>query len=391
MRISTTQMYDNLLTGINRQLQVQATGNEQVSSGTRFQRPSQAGLDYKISLDIRSAQTGVQNSLAGLTVAESRLGISQTTLNDMSNILKSAQSMAVVHGSANVGVQERQNAALQATHLLDQFFNDANQQWQGQSLFAGTAVNTQAFTRAFSAGTAAYTAGANTSITLTQTSNANGINDSYSVTLNAAGTQINSVLDANGVNQLAAPVVLAAGANALNLGNGTVLNATFDGVAQASTGGGTLVVSGANPTGNIIYNGSNQDRTVAISDVQQIVSNVRGDDPAFSTAFTALQDLQTALQNNDAPGVRAALGGLTAAHDQIVNLTSDVGGRMSVIAAYRTSFQDMQASLDSRLNLHEGVDIPAVVSQMQQSSVALQASYSQVSRLQSLSLINFLR
>jgi len=293
MRITTTQVYDNLLIGVNKQLAVQAKGMEQISSGTRFQRPADAGLDYKISLDLRHAQSGVVGSLDAVKTAESRLGASQTMLNSMQNIMHRAQSLAVQQSSGGLTAAERNSAALEVGHLLTQFANDANQTWQGQSLFAGTAVDKLAFTQ--------------------------------------------------------------------------------------------------DAAGNFNYTGSKQDRIVAVSDTLQVTSNIRGDAPAFSAAFTALKDFETALKSNNVAGVSTALGGLNSAGNGMVDLTSEVGGRLSALGVTRTSFEDMKFTLDQQVNAHEAVDVPAVVARLQQSSNALKASYSQIAQLKSLSLLNFLR
>ena len=293
MRVTTTQIYDNLLGGVNKQLQIQAKGTEQISSGTRFQRPSEAGLDYKVSLDLRHAKVGVQGSLEAIGISESRLGASQTMLNDMSNLLVRAQTLAVQQASAQIGPTERQSAAQEVSHLLNQFANNANAQWQGQSLFSGTAVDKPAFT--------------------------------------------------------------------------------------------------ADIAGNYSYTGNQQDRLIAISDGQSLSSNIRGDDPTFLAAFSALKSFETALLNNDTAGINTALGALNNAGNAAINLTSEVGGRLSAISVMRTSYEDMQFTLDQSINRHEAVDIPAVVAQLQQSSIALQASYKQISDIKNLSLMNFLR
>jgi len=293
MRITTTQVYDNLLAGVNKQMKIQAKGMEQVSSGTRFQRPADAGLDYKISLDLRHAQSGVTGSLGAIKTAESRLGASQTMLNDMQHIMVRAQSLAVQQGSGGLTAAERNSAALEVGHLLAQFANDANQKWQGESLFSGTAVDKPAFTQ--------------------------------------------------------------------------------------------------DVAGNYTYTGSNQDRIIAVSDTLQLTSNIRGDAPAFAAAFSALKGFETALKANDVAGITSSLGSLNSAGNAMVDLTSEVGGRLSALSVTRTSFEDMKFTLEKQMNAHEAVDIPAVVAKLQQSNAALQASYSQISQVKSLSLLNFLR
>jgi len=289
MRVSTSMLYNNLLSGIDNQQNIQNSGNAKIASGTRFQTPAESGLDYKVSLDIRHSQVAVQSSIDASKTVESRLGASQTSLNNMSNLLTRASVVAVQQVSGQLGNAERQAALQEVTHLSNQFLSDANQQWQGQSLFAGTAVDKQAF-------------------------------------------------DVNG-----------------------------------------------------LYTGSNQDRIVSISHSRQVSSNIRGDNPAFSDAFTALQNFKTALANNDHAGIQAALGNLNLAGDGIVNLTSDAGSRLHAIQITRASFEDRKVSLDKQLSIHETVDIPAIVAELQQSSIALQAAYNQIAQLKTLSLTQYLR
>jgi len=295
MRISTSMLYNNLLTGINNQQSVQDKANTKIASGKRFLTPAESGLDYKVSLDLRHSQTSVQSSIDAIGTIESRLNISQTMLNSMSTLIKRAEVLAVQQSSAQLSNAERQSALQEVKHLSNQLLSDANQQWQGQSLFAGTAVDQAAF-----------------------------------------------VDDGTG-------------------------------------------------TGTIIYNGSAQDSVVSVSSNQTVVSNIRGDNPAFNAAFTAMQGFQTALLNNDQAAIQTSLGALNAAGTGMIDLTADSGSRLKAVQISKTSFEDMKLNLDTRLNAHEGVDIPALVSEFQQSTIALKAAYSQISQIKSLSLVNFLR
>lgn len=293
MRIATSQIYNNLLTGVRNQLNLQNTGNAQISSGTRFQTPAQAGMDYKISLNIRQAQTDVNGSIAAAKTAEARLNVSQTVMTDINNLLTRAKTIAIQHGTAGINAAERQVAGNKVGRLISQFLNDANTQWQGQSLFSGTAVDKAAF-----------------------------------------------VQDP---------------------------------------------VSGA-----ITYNGSAQDRIMSLSANQQITSNIRGDDPAFLNSIQALQNLQTSLQNNDVAGVQNAIGTVSTALDGMVSATTDVGGRLGNVRNYLVTYQDMKTQLDVRLSNHESVDVASVMTQLQQSNIALQAAYSQISKMGSLSLTKYI-
>ncbi|MDX8387693.1 MAG: hypothetical protein R8M46_04045 [Ghiorsea sp.] len=296
MRVTHNQIYDNLNSAVNKQLQIKADANANIASGTRFQRPSQAGLDYKISLDLRHTQAQIKGSVESLSVADSRLSASQTMLNDINNVLTRAQTLAVQQASAQTGTGEQVTTAVEVRHLMDQIANSANQTWLGESLFSGTDTNTPAF----------------------------GLAD------------------------------------------------PLDSLSYQ-------------------YQGSSQDRTVAVNDQQTITTNIRGDEQAFTNTFAALKTFVTALESGDRQVITDSIGNLTSAANGIIDLTSRVGGQISAIQSYSQSYDDMSFALDKRLGQHETADVAQLVAEMQTADIALQAAYSQIANMKSMSLINFLR
>ncbi|MDQ6964595.1 MAG: hypothetical protein Q9M13_06705 [Mariprofundales bacterium] len=294
MRISSIQPYNNLLQGITQQQDIRTKANANIAAGTRFQTPAQAGLDYKHSLDLRQMRTVETNALTAVGVAERQLRVSQTVLMDMEKVLARAQVLAVQQSSATYGPADRKATAVEVRHLLDQLKSDANQQYAGEYLFAGTATDTAPWS-----------------------------------------------------------VDLAAG--------------------------------------SATYNGSKTARTVRITETQSVVSSEVGDDPAFSSSFKAMIKLINGLESNTVGDVQAALGDLNAARNQVVAVDSRAGAKFAALQSIKNSHQEMKTNLDKRINTHEAVDVPKLVSDIQLSDIALQASYKQISTMSSLSLVNFLR
>jgi len=404
VRITTQQIFDNMLLGIRQQQQIQADGAAQVSSGHRFTRPSDDALGFKKSVDIRHVQAGIKSSLSGLSTATSRLGASSNALSQMLPLLQRAQALAVQQSNATLGSSERQAAAAEVTTLQDQLLALANQTFEGESLFAGTATSTDAFNTAFNAGVASYTQGMNTTINVTQTANPNAVNDTYTITLDdnaGAGPQrVTSIIaSSTGAEMLPGgppptPISLSPGSNALDIsanGNGVILDAFFTGPVQMSTDGGKLDVTGANATGNINYVGNAQDRVAAITSAQTVISNVRGDETAFTQAFSSIKALKDALTANDAAGVQTALGQLNAAGDAMTELTAKTGGRLSAVTSREQVFQDLQVQMEQRRGQIEDADLATVAASLARSQVALQASFSEMARIGTLSLVQFLR
>ncbi|MDQ6951467.1 MAG: hypothetical protein Q9M26_07360 [Mariprofundales bacterium] len=294
MRISSVQPYNNLLQGINQQQELRTKANANIAAGTRFQTPAQAGLDYKLSLDLRQMRTVETNAGAAIGVAESRLSVTQNTLMDIEKVMARAQVLAVQLSTATVGSAGRAASSAEVGHLLDQVTQDANKNYNGQYIFSGTATDVKPWTVDSAAGTAAY-------------------------------------------------------------------------------------------------HGSATARTVQITETQSVVSNELGNDRAFSNSFNALMELYHGLQSNDVAKIQSSLGHLNTARDQVVRLDTHAGAKFAALQTIKASHQDMKTSLDQRINTHEAVDVPKLVTEIQLSDVALQATYKQISTMRSLSLVNFLR
>jgi len=293
MRVTTQQMYDTLLSGVKNQIQIQAESSGQISSGRRFSRPSQDGLGYKTSIDIRHVQSGISSSLEAINTAKLRLGASQNALSQMLPVIQRAQALAIQQANVTLSSAERLAAAAEVSTLQTQLLALANESFEGSPLFAGTAT----------------------------------------------------------------------GSTAISL----------DG------------------SGNATYNGNTQDRVVAITSTQTISSNVRADHTAFTQIFSAIKDFKAALSSNNVSDIQNSITSLNSAGDAMTELTAEVGGKMHSAEIQQQTFLDMQVQMGTRLNKHEAVDIAEVAIRLAQSQTALKAAYSEISALNSLSLVNFLR
>jgi len=170
----------------------------------------------------------------------------------------------------------------------------------------------------------------------------------------------------------------------------TYANQRLDGqslFAGTATSNDAFIKDGS---GNIVYNGNAEDRTVAITTTQIVNSNIRGDSTAFTQMFTAFKTFETALRADDQAGIQTSLGLLNTAGGSMIDINAEVGAQVRSMDLQSQLYNDIGLALDTRLTDHEGIDIAATVARLQQSNIALQASYSQVATLRSLSLVNFL-
>ena len=293
MRVTTQGIYDKLLAGIRNQMQTQSEGTEQVSTGRRFSRPSQDGVAYKTSLDIRHLQSGISASLSSIGTAKLRLGVSQNVLTQIVPIMQRAEVLAVQQSNAGLTASERSAASVEAAALQDQLLSLANTAFEGKTLFAGTATDTK-----------------------------------------------------------------------------------------------PILIDGA---GNAIYQGNTQDREVAITPTQSLVSNVRADHTAFTQIFSSIKSLKDALTANDTAGIQASIDLLSSAGNAMVGLSAEVGGKLNSLQIREESFLNMETQMQIQLSQHESVDMAEVATRLAQSQTALQAAYAEVANFNKLSLVNFLR
>jgi len=293
MRITTQSIYNTLLTGIRNQMQIQSEGTEQISSGRRFSRPSQDGVAYTTSLNIRHAQSGIEASLGAINKAKLRLGISANTLTEIVPIMQRAEFLAVQQSNATLSASQRQTASIEVTALQNQLISLANTAFEGEALFAGTATDVQAI--------------------------------------------------------------------------------QIDG------------------SGDAIYQGNTQDRTVALTPAQNIVSNVRADHTAFTQAFASLKSLKDSLTANNQLNIQASIDLISSASNAMVGLNAEVGGKLSSLAIRENTFLGMEMQMQIQLSQHESVDMAEVATRLAQSETSLKAAYAEVAKFNQLSLVNFLR
>ncbi|MDQ6966652.1 MAG: hypothetical protein Q9M23_06990, partial [Mariprofundaceae bacterium] len=98
-----------------------------------------------------------------------------------------------------------------------------------------------------------------------------------------------------------------------------------------------------------------------------------------------------ALAADSQTDIQTALGLLNDAGASMTDLNAGVGARVRSLDLQQQLYSDINLSMQNRLTQHEGVDIASTVAKLQESSIALQAAYSQVATLRSLSLVSFLR
>lgn len=145
------------------------------------------------------------------------------------------------------------------------------------------------------------------------------------------------------------------------------------------------------------YNGNGEELSVNIGEGTIFAYSISGE-AAFTdkgegnvSVFGILNELKTALEDNDPDGIASCLDDLMAASDQISKNISRCGARMNRLEVAKNNMADMDMDLAGLISKVEDADLAEIITKLAMKEVALNASYALASKIGNLTILNFLR
>ena len=396
-RVTEQMKYDLLNNSIYNTQSKYGEIMEKMASQRQVNKPSDDPLGMGKILDYRAVKAQIGSYTGNIDSSKSWLSATESSLTNVNDILTKVKETAVAQASATASASTRQIAADSLQPLIDQIRSLANSKFGNRYLFSGTRTDTEPFSATASAVTRIDTPVAASGNTFDGTVTSSGaytgvVNKTYAIKIITGGTLAASTyqISADGgktwgatQSDLSAPVTI---------GDGTQLTFTAGTVNLAAN---DIFSVHAYATG--YYNGNGEELSNEVG--MGVTSNfsVTGE-AAFTNRgqgtvdiFKVLDDLKTALENDDADGVRNQLDLLNQASDQIDRYTAQCGTRTNGLDASNTALQDMDARLTGLASNIEDADMAALITEYQQKQVALQATYKMAGDMGSISIHNFLR
>lgn len=138
-------LYQTILQGIDQLQQSENNDLEEMSSGKQFNNLSDNPVAVS-QLVLNEAQTSnVDQYLQNVTTLQNSLQVADSTLNSVVTALSQAISLGVEGSNGTLNASNQQAIATQVAGIKDQILSLANTTYEGNYLFAGTAVTTQPF------------------------------------------------------------------------------------------------------------------------------------------------------------------------------------------------------------------------------------------------------
>lgn len=397
MRISTSAMIEQSVRSMNAQQNNLAKIQSQISSQQRMQTAADdpAGWARGMSLDQVIAAIDSYNS--NINTAQQRLGLEENALADSGNILQSVNTLAI---QATNGTQSPQS--LQAiTAQLQQYYNglmdDANSQdGEGHYLFAGSSSSSAPFTQV------------GNSVTY------NG--DTVSRQLAISPQRTISDGD-NGaavfMNNMSGNGTFATAATSTNTGTAQLATSQVTDASQWDGGSYSISFNGGNysvtdSSNNIVASGAySSGGTVAFRGVQMTFSGTPADGDSFSVSpsapkdiFASLRDLISLTKNPPTTSAGRAQWQtqmqnlqteISRGFDTVTNTRSDVGARLATLDDASSRLADQSVSMKTLLSNVRDLDLAQASTQLNLTTVSLQALQLAYTKVQSLSLFQYLR
>lgn len=414
MRISTSQFYANSLDGILNQQEQLNRLSQQMATGRRIVNPADdpSGSARVVAL---SQSIAVADKYAGNAAsAVDTLTQESTTLQNVSDLLRQVRNLALQMGNGTQNDDTRRNAAAAVTNQLSQLLQLANaRDGNGNYLFAGSKSNIQPF--ALTGGTPAVSYSGDSGQREVQ------IHGSRSIPVSDSGQALfMGIRDGNGTFSS----VAASGNTGTGLiGMGSVLDPakaigrltsgltsytiTFASGIPDTT---FMVTSGSGATSGVVASGTYtpgmsveiQEAGIAV-ELQGEPAN--GDSFTISPAknqdvFTTLAQLRDILsQPTSDPAQKArftqqlnqVIGNLDQAQTNVLSAQSAIGVRLTEARAAQSANNTLKVQYQTTLSGVQDVNYAEVITQFNQSKVALEAAQKTFVQIQGLTLFNYIK
>lgn len=403
MRISTNTIFDAGVASIQQQTSDLIRTQQQVASGRRILSPSDDPVASSRVLEVTQSQSLSLQYDTNMRSATSSLGMEDSILGSVVNLIQSVQTTAVYAGNASLTNSDRASLATELRSSYQELLGLANStDGNGQYLFSGYRGATQPFAET-SPGSVAYSGDQGQRLIQISPSRQMAVSDSGQ-----------DVFERNKQGN----GIFAAAAGAGNTGSGVIspgtVATTYDGNKYkiSFTNATTYDINRWNPatsaydisvvagaayaSGSAIAVGGGQ---VEIKGAPAAGDTFTLDPSANQSLFTTINNLITALETpvsggagsaKLSNGLSAALSNLGNALDNVLTVRASVGSRMKEVDSVKSTGEDLQLQYQQTISNLQDLDYAKAITDLTRQQTMLEAAQKSFTKVQGLSLFNYM-
>jgi flagellar hook-associated protein 3 FlgL len=145
--------------------------------------------------------------------------------------------------------------------------------------------------------------------------------------------------------------------------------------------------------GTVTYQGNNESIFQRLDRSTVLKSNVTGQELFLDAPpiFSVLEDLKTAIQNNDITTIRARLDDLGTVSDRVNIADTNVGNDINLLEQIQSRLKSQNLSLQTQSSRLSDANLVESISNFDLATQAVNTSLNAQAKIQQLSLIDFLR
>ncbi len=146
MRITNQMLNDTVLKNLSASLERLNVYQNQVSTGKRFNSPSDDPIGVGRAISLRAVLKSVDQYISNTDDALSWLDVTDMALRNATSVLQKAREIAVSGANDTLTQAARDTLAIEVDELLSETINIGNTTYGGRYVFAGFSTTAQAFT-----------------------------------------------------------------------------------------------------------------------------------------------------------------------------------------------------------------------------------------------------
>lgn len=389
-----TSFMQNLSNNLNRLMKQQ----NMLSSTKKVSRPSDDPVAAALAMRLRENISSIEQYGKNVDNALTWMKSTETALSNVNDVLQRVRELTLQATNGTNGPDDRLKILDEITQLKEQIFQEANSSYAGRYLFAGYHTDKAPFAKDADGKIVLIADMLKPVDAYILSSGGTGILDSSQIdmtNLDAAFTTGKYAIKVENYNDIAKTADISIyqiqddGAEVLMVGPTNVSTNTdavsIDGKFTLNLGDNPIVAEG---TATVLLSSGQIDYDIGSN--TRITVNTSGKD-VFVDIFKTMEDLETALQNDDQDGLSSSLTDIDNSISIILKYRSQIGARMNRMEATRNRLDTNSIDYKELLSNTEDIDIAEVIMNLKMEENIYRASLSTGARIIQPNLADFLR
>ncbi|MDS1029508.1 flagellar hook-associated protein FlgL [Bacillota bacterium LX-D] len=147
MRVTNRMLSTNLLSNLNRNLNIMSKTQNQMSTGKKVSRPSDDPVAVTLIMGNHSTISEQERCMKNMEDGIDWLDATDSALGDITSVIQRVSELAVAGASDTNSTSSKEAIAKEIGQLSDQLFQIANTNYAGRYIFGGTYTNQTPFVK----------------------------------------------------------------------------------------------------------------------------------------------------------------------------------------------------------------------------------------------------